>query len=182
MRKVGVIMSNLSARGGANLKYVRKLRGLTANQLASLMMERFGVSISPSALSKYESGKLPISQEMVAQFAFCLDCSIATLMDGLDLTQNSTDSVHELRKLPPDVHEIFYWVATQWHGDIVALVTAFGQYAAVPEEYRKAAMLELLTQKEQAIIDGAMAEASTPECVKRNLPHLEDLLGALYKG
>lgn len=175
-------MSELTTRGGANLHHMRKARGMTASRLADMMMERFGVSLSPSIISKYESGAVAMTQPLVAQFAACLDCSVATLMDGLDLSQNRSDSVQELRKLPPDVHEIFYWVATRWDGDIVALVTAFGQYAAVPEEYRKYAMMELLTQKSRAITAGDMAVSDTPDCVTRNLPHLEELLGSRYGG
>lgn len=172
--------SELTKRGGANLRHIRKSRGLTAEDLASRMLEMFSEDISASAILKYESGDRPITQEYTAMFAAFLDCSIAALMDGLDLNQTRSENITELRKLPPVVHDIFYWVATKWQGNIIALATAFGLYAATPGRYRKFAMMEILTQKEHAIREGAMKQEEIPSCISQGIPTVEELLGGLY--
>ena len=154
--------TELSKRGGANLRYVRKRRGMTTDDLCDLMMQKFGEEISPSAILKYECGDRPISQVLTAQFAACLNCSIATLMDGMDMSQEPKPDVQELRKPPPVVHDIFYWCAPRWNGNIVALATAWGLYAATPGRYRKYAMMELLNQSERAVSDGAMKYEDIP--------------------
>lgn len=172
--------SELSIRGGANLRYIRKLRGLSTDDLAGLMAARFGTDITGSAICKYESGDRPITQALTAEFAAVLNCSVATLMDGLDLNQTPAPETQELRQLPKIVHEIFHWVATVWKGNIVALATAFGLYAATPGRYRKYAMMELLTQVSAAIQDGAIDQEDIPACIRQGIPTVEQLLGGLY--
>lgn len=172
--------TDLSARGGANLRYIRKLRKLSAEELSSRMMELFGEDVSASAIRKYEAGERPITQEYTAKFAKALNCSVAALMDGLDLSQEPTAQIQELRLLPRVVHEIFHWVATKWQGNIVALATAFGLYAATPGRYRKYAMMELLVQKDKAIQDGVMTESDIPDCIRSGIPAVEEELGGLY--
>lgn len=172
--------TELSTRGGANLRNIRKLRGLSAEELSARLMERYRQDISASAILKYESGDRPITQEHTAIFAACLDCSVAALMDGMDLSQPRSDTFRELRRLPQPVHEIFYWCATKWRGNIVALATAWGLYAVTPGRYRKYAMMELLSQKDRAIQDGALQEADIPACIRSGIPTVEELLGGLY--
>ena len=172
--------SELSMRGGSNLRYIRRLRGMTVEDLSAAMMQLFGEDLSPSAISKYESGVRPITQEHTAKFAKCLNCSIASLMDGLDLNQEPVNDTRELRMLPVVVHQIFHWVATRWDGNIVALATAWGLYAATPGRYRKYAMMELLTQKDNAVRAGDMKETDIPDCIRKGIPSVEALLGGLY--
>lgn len=172
--------SDLSKRGGSNLRYIRHLRNMSAEDLSAKMMELFGEDVSASAIMKYESGERPITQEHTSKFASCLGCNIATLMDGLDLSQTQTTTIQELRSLPRVVHEIFYWVATKWHGNIVSLATAFGLYAATPARYRRYAMMELLSQIDRAVSEGAIRWEDIPSCIRQGIPALQRSLGSLY--
>lgn len=171
----------LRKRGGENLRAIREMRGLTCKQLADRVAERYGIQIGADSICKYERGTVPVAADMVAIFAACLDCSVATLMDGMDLNQPRSETVQELRMLSRDSHETFHWVATKWRGDADALITAFGAYAATPGRYRKYAMMELLVQIDRAIRDGSMKKEDIPPSVLRGLPHVEELLGGLYE-
>lgn len=173
--------SDISVRGGSNLRYMRTMRCLSLSQLSALMMERFGEEVSESTISRYESGDRPLTQQLIVHFAACLNCSVATLMDGLDLSQPKQDTVQELRMLSPDSHETAHWISTKWQGDADALITAWGAYAATPGPYRKFAMMELLIQMDHAIHDGKLSMDDIPPSVLRGLPHVEELLGGLYE-
>lgn len=170
----------LRKRGGENLRAIREMRGLTCKQLADRIAERYGIVIGADSISKYERGSVPLSGDMIPIVAACLDCSIAALMDGLDLNQPRSEIVQELRMLSHDSHSTLRWVGTEWRGDADALITAFGAYAATPGRYRKYAMMELLIQMDRAIRDGAISIEDIPPSVLRGIPHVEELLGGLY--
>ena len=170
----------LRKRAGENLRFMRTSRRMTALDLAIKLNEEFGETITESAILKYEKGERPMSQERVVQFAFCLNCSVASLMDGLDLNQERRQEKKELRQLPRSVHAIFHWVATSWKGNIAVLATAFGLYAATPHKYRRHAMMELLSQIDKAVKKGDLRQDDIPECIRIGIPALERSLGNLY--
>lgn len=156
------------------------MRSLTAEKLSEEYEGRTGKKLSSDAIVKLERGIRPINLEQIIDFALVLDCSIQTLLEGTDPRLSQTETTKEMRMLSEQSNRVMRWVGSEWEGDSDALITAFGMYAAVPGEYRKWAMLELLTQKGKAIESGAMTEGDIPDCVKEGMPHLEELLGGLY--
>lgn len=166
--------TDFSIRIGRNLRNLRKMRGVSAKQLA----DRAGMT--EDNIRKMERGEREISVEFMVAASVILKCSTQALLDGLDPRTSPEQAEKEIRMLSEQSHRTMVWVASEWQGDMDALITAFGFYAAVPGRYRKYAMMELLNQKEKAINDGAITEKDIPESVREGVPHLQELLGGLY--
>ena len=167
----------VSCRVGRNIRNVRKLRGLTLEALSDTMAGRTGREVSADAIAKYERGNRALSYGAIVDFAVALDCSIQTLIDGTDPRQEAHTERREMRMLSAQSSRVMGWIGSEWEGDSDALITAFGLYAATPDEYRRWAMLELLTQINQAIAAGAMTWEDVPGEIRAGIPHLETTLG-----
>lgn len=65
------------AQIGANLRSIRKDRGMTQEQLAGML------GSSKQVLSRYERGERCLTLSTAAQYAHCLRIPLSALTDGL---------------------------------------------------------------------------------------------------
>lgn len=164
---------------GKNLSSIRKLRGLTLEGLADRVKSEAGVNMSPSQLGRYERNERSVSVNDLIILAIALDCNVQTLLDGIDPRMGElAETKREVSRLSPEDHRILRYIATDWGGDIHALMIADGCYAALPSDYAVRAMMALMGEVASALANGEMDASSLPP----GLPYLEERIGNLING
>ena len=159
--------TEFSRRQGANLRALRKMRGLTVNELADL------IGASPDAVRRYERGVRTVTTELLMKWCVCLNCSEQSILVNLDPRTASEDApTSEFRNLTAEESRIMRYLATQWDGDVHALILAMRLYAALPEEGRAAVIMEMILQRDKYL---------TPEEYPVGMDYIEQALGGLYK-
>ena len=161
--------NNFSTRLGRNLKAIREKRGLTAEQVA----ERIG--ITADSVYKYERGERRLSVEVMMQGVAALEDSVMNVLRGLD-PRGYHDDGKAYNILSPSESKIMRYLATDWKGDIHALVIADGLYAALPEEYRREVIMAMVMQADRAVADGKLKQDQLPE----GMEYMLQQLGKLY--
>lgn len=170
-------MGDINNRIGQNLREVRKLRGLSGEALAELMQQH-GVNISQDTIRRYERGERFVTAEEVIVFADVLNCSTQALVDGADPSMGTVPHTKKkFGRLLPEDHKILRNLAGNWDGDIHALIIADGIYAAIPPERRRAIIMELCVQADEAVRSGEMTIDDLPE----GIAYMQQQLGGLYK-
>lgn len=160
-----------STRLGDNIRRIRKLRGLTAAELSQKL------DITPDELRKYERGERTLSVERMITFASALDCSVQNLLEGLDSRSGGMlPSSNLIRMMTPDEHRIMHYMATDWDGDVRALIIACGIYMVLPPRRRREAMMAMDVIKDEALLANEISPADLPE----DMEYFQRALGALY--
>jgi len=80
MAKHKIETTKIDAQIGANLARLRKLRGMSREELG----ETLTTPITHQAVSKYEQGKTRIPSSSLAEFARALNVKVADLFAGID--------------------------------------------------------------------------------------------------
>lgn len=168
-------MGKINDRVGSNLRNIRLARGLTAEELSSLLIEKYGIDMSSYALLRYERGHARLTVEDKIILSHALDCNAYALEDGADPDGPVVPEGREVKKLGAEEHQILHRIATSWPGDRRALILAIGCYAALPEAYALNAMLALGAEVTRALADGAIS----PNALPAGLPYLEQHLGTM---
>lgn len=168
--------SDTSINFGNNLRAIRQRRGLSSEQVAMRLADQ-GVQLSGRAIRNYENGERECTVDMMVHLAVALDCSLQTLLAGLDPRMDGDERQAEFKLLTPFEHGVFSFMATEWDGDRHALILFDALYMALPPKYRREAPLSLFAQAEMAVRDGAVR----PEQLPPNMDYLEQKWRELYK-
>lgn len=156
---------------GANLKRMRKRRGWTAEDVSEKL------NISLDTVYKYEAGKRMVPPDRLMQAAVLLNCSLLDIYAGLD-PRSKWDSDKELNVLMPESSVTMRYLATEWHGDVDALVAYMGTVAILPEEIRREVYMDVAILRDKLIAAGTIQKSQLPP----GTPYMEQQLGGLYPG
>lgn len=154
---------------GENLRRMRNARGWTVEYVAEKM------EMSVDAVRKYESGQRRLHGELIQRAAQMLDCSILDIFAGLD--PRKPNVIIELNKLSPAASRIMYRLATEWDGDIEALVRYIGMLAAFPVEERREEYMRGTIRRDELIWEGRIKPEDLPE----DMETMERSLGGYYE-
>lgn len=171
----------IAERVGLNIKSMRMIRAMTLDKLSQRIEQLTGETITANTIGKYERGTILPGLDKLMLLAIGLDCNLTSLQEGIDPRREAQTEFREMRMLSGQSGDIMRWVSSEWEGDTDALITSFGLYAATPGEYRKFAMMELFQQMQRAIDAGAITWEEIPEPIRNGIPHVQVLLGGLYK-
>lgn len=161
---------------GENIRSVRRLRGMTGEALSRAIQAKCGCTISDGAIRRWERNERSVTVGDLIMLAIALDCSLQTLLDGLDPRMgNVPETKGKIGMLSPEDHQILRHLATDWRGDIHALIVAMGVYGALPEPYARDAMIGLMLQMAEAIRNGELSVHDLPD----GIPYLEKKIGGL---
>lgn len=165
----------INAKAGNLLRENRLMCGMSADQLSDAVMEKCGADISPGAIRRYERGERGLSLEDTILFAVAMDINVQNLLEGLDPRQTSLPKHKRIGKLSNIVHDILVKIATEWRGNVDALMIACAVYSSLPTKYALAAIMGLMEQLHLALKDGAIAVNDLPQ----GLSILEQEIGKL---
>ena len=153
---------------GANLRRLRERRGLSALQVAYML------DMSPDAVRKYERGERDPGIANIIRAQNSIHCSIMTIFSGLI---DESDGGREYNTLSARCSRIMRWLATDWDGDIEALVLLMGLIASFPEEQRRELYMEACLTKDRLLASGKLSAADLPDGIE----YMESKIGSLYE-
>lgn len=163
---------------GSNIRSIRKLRGISADELADRVMQLAGYPISAGTIRRYERGDRLVSGEEIVLLAIALDCSVQAILDGVDPRMGTVKKTGRMvGRLSPEDHRILRSLATDWDGDVHALIIAGGVYAAFPPERRREAIMGLMSHMDEAIRAGEISVEDLPQ----GLLYLQQEIGSLFE-
>ena len=155
---------------GQNLKRMRKKRGWSAKFVATQL------GLAEDTIYKYESGVRMVPADLVMQAACLLNCSILDVYAGLDPRQPNA-STKELNVLSPDSSATMRWLATEWTGDVEALIAYLGTVALLPEDAREDIYMDALKVRDALLQEGKLTHDQLPP----GTAYMEHQLGGLHE-
>ncbi len=164
---------------GENIRSVRRLRGMTAEELAQAIQTKCDYTITDGAIRRWERNERSITVDDLIMLAVSLECSLQTLLDGLDPRMGDVPETHgKIGMLSPEDHQILRHLATDWRGDIHALIVADGVYGCLPERLAMDAIMHMMELLQLGIQSGEIRVKDLPQ----GLPYLEEKIGGLANG
>lgn len=157
-------------RLGSNLRAIRERNGLSAERIGEIM------GLSTDSVLKYEQAQRKLPLDLLIKAADVLHVSIMTILAGLD-SDSYVQPGTEYNVLSPASRMILTGIATQWDGDVEALIIYLGLVASFPEEYRRDLYRDAAIMKDKLIASGIMSEAQLPP----GIGYMESQIGNLYK-
>ncbi len=153
---------------GSNLRRLRERRGLSALQVAYML------DISPDAVRKYERGERDPGIANIIRAKNSIHFNIMTIFSGL---LDETEGGREYNNLSARCSRIMHWLATDWDGDIEALVLFMGLVASFPEDQRRELYMEACLMKDSLLASGRLSPCDIPE----DIEYMEEKIGSLYE-
>ena len=162
-------IENENAIIGGNLRRLRINRGWSTEYTGELM------GLSASAIRNYEAGRRHITPGLIMKAAVVLNCSLLDIYSGLD--PRVEDNGKELNVLSRESSMIMRHLATEWDGDVEALITFLGLVAMFPPEERREIYMIAAITKDRLLKAGTIRAEDLPQ----NLPYMEQQLGKLFE-
>lgn len=162
--------SDILIRLGRNLSEIRSRRNLSAAQIGEML------GISADAVRKYERGDRELGIVRLVRAHKLLDCSYMSMLDGLDSDSGSSSPGREFNVLSPTASSILADLATNWDGDIEALIVFIGMVASWPEENRREFYLQGTIINDQLLASHTI----TPESQPPGMQYMLSGIGKLY--
>lgn len=164
---------------GENIRSVRRLRGMTGEALSRAIQSKCGCTISDGAIRRWERNERAVSVDDLIMLAIALDCSLQTLLDGLDPRMGDVpETKGKIGMLSPEDHQILRHLATDWRGDIHTLIVADGVYGCLPEHLALEVIMYMMELLHRGIQSGEVRVQDLPQ----GLPYLEEKIGGLANG
>ena len=155
-------------RIGSNLRTLREHRGLTAMDIAAML------DISPDAVRKYERGERDPGIATLIRAKAAISCNFMSFLSGID---DDSAAGTEYNVLSARCSRIMHWLATDWSGDIEALVIFMGLVASFPEQARRDIYMSAALLKDELLRSGTMSPSDLPAGIE----YMEQKLGELYE-
>ena len=115
--------------------------------------------------------------ERVIDACVALDCSTQNVIEALDPRLSGAAPITKvMNALSPPEHKIMHYMATDWDGDVRALIIACGIYMVLPPHRRREAMMAMEVIKDEALLANEISPADLPE----DMEYFQRALGALY--
>lgn len=162
--------SEILKRLGQNLADLRDRRGLSAANIGEML------GITADAVRKYERGDRELGIVRLVRTHEQLDCSYMSILDGLDSATSTDAPSREFNVLSPTASRIMERLATQWDGDIEALIVFIGMVANWPEEYRREFYLQGTIINDHLLADHTI----TPESQPPGMDYMLSGIGKLF--
>lgn len=153
---------------GGKLRDIRERRGLSAEKVGELM------NLSADAVRKYERGDRELGIVRIVRVKNALNCNYMTMLSGLD--DDYDDENKEFHILSTTSSQIMIHLATDWDGDIEALIIFMGLIAAFPEEERREIYMLGEIVKDRLLANRVI----TPDDLPPGMNYMENRLGELY--
>lgn len=156
---------NINVKIGGNLRKLRINRGWSAEYTGEL------IDLTASSIHNYEAGRRKITPELIMKASEILNCSILDIFYGVD------ENGKELNMLSKESSKIMRYLATDWEGDVEALITFLGLVAMFPPEERREIYMIAEITKDRLLHAGTINAADLPP----KLPYMEEQLGRLFE-
>ncbi len=134
------------------------------------------MGISQDAVRKYKRGDREAGVIRIVRIHEALGCSYMSLLDGLDSTEETDSPVREFNVLSRNASGILSHLATQWDGDIEALIVFLGMVANWPEDVRRDFYLQGTIINDKLLSDGSIDRSSLPP----GMDYMQSSIGNLY--
>lgn len=135
---------------GANIRRVRKVRGLSMQDLSNYIAKITGEDISPSMIGMWERGDRRISGYYINILCKALGCTPNLIFPEYD-TITKTGIMQEFNALPDYEQQIMEYAATKWNGDMHALINFVGLYMQLSPEARSNVAFSTLCQYQEEV-------------------------------
>lgn len=117
------------------LHNIRTLRGYTLKYVANKFAEITGDIISEQTISAWERGTRRIYADQLYTLSLIYGCSMETLMNK-PCDRTGSRVVDEINSLPPHEKDIIMYIATEWDGDVHALINSVAEYVSLKPQSR----------------------------------------------
>lgn len=155
---------------GRNLTNIRTLRGLTVENLADLL------DVSIDAVYKYERGDRVMTIPFKYYAAEKIGCNPQEFEDGLDRLDDP-DLLRKPMKITSDAtHKNLRWLATEFDGDVDALVVFAVMVARWPLAKRRDFFLQATISNDEMLASGELDPADQPA----GMAYMQRCIGDLY--
>lgn len=156
---------------GQNLKAARERRGWSVQLVADKM------DFCKDTVYKYEAGQREMKAKQIVKAAHILNASYETLLAGLKPDGSDQELAgKEFNVLSPAVSVALARLATEWDGNIEALMIFACMIAAFPEYERRELYMQGNILKDRLLSEGVIKEADLPP----GISYMESELGRLY--
>lgn len=155
---------------GQNLNNLRSRRGMSASDTGKVM------ELSPDAIYKFERGDRELGIIRLVRIHERLNCSYMSILDGLDGTHYSDKGSMEFNVLSPVTSAIMRNLATQWNGDIEALLIFAGMVASWPEEERRELYMQSTIINDRLLQEGVISKEDQPDGIR----YMINQIGKMY--
>lgn len=161
----------LSVALGRNLKNIRLLRGLSAENIADM------IGITLDSVYKYERGERDMTIAFKYRAAEAIGCNPQEFEDGLDRLGTRGQPIRKPMRVTSQVtHDNLRWMASEWDGDVDALVTFAAMVARWPKDQRRELYMQANIQNDRLIAEGIIDPADQPA----GMDEMRQANGALY--
>lgn len=155
---------------GQNLKNARERRGLSVQYVADHM------DFCKDTVYKYEAGKREMLVKTLVRASVMLNANYETLLAGLKMDGSEQYAGKEFNVLAPETSKLLMNLATNWDGNIDALMVFAAMVAAWPEEVRRELYMQATITTDQLIADGIISPADLPP----GMDFMQSEIGNLY--
>ena len=156
-------------RLGSNLRAIRERNGLSAERIGEIL------GLSTDSVLKYEQGQRKLPIELLVKAADVLHVSIMTILAGM-APESYVKPGTEYNVLSPCSSMILNTIATDWDGDVEALIIYLGLVSAFPDIYRRDLYRDAAIMKDTLLANGIIKEEQLPP----GLDYMESQIGNLY--
>lgn len=136
---------------GANLRKMRKMRGLTLTQLADALSQQLNIDYTSQAIAMWEAGSRRMWAGTVIGLAAVLQCPVSMLLDMGD-----SDPGEKLQTISKRARQSLDY-AFRWDGDKKALAEFNRLYMSLPPSSRERIAFAGLAEYERCAEDGTAA-------------------------
>ena len=121
---------------GANLRYYRKLAGLSLLELSETLAEQHGVHLSGNYISMLERGERRISAEQLDVICKALNITPNQMYPDYKLSVPE-ELAQAYNSLPQEEKDTILYATNHWDGNVHALIQFMDLYMALPRNLRQ---------------------------------------------
>lgn len=153
---------------GANIREIRKLRGLSIQELSNTILSKCGEDFSANLISMWERGERRISVSQLDCICKGLCCTPNLLCPGYN-SEPSQRVLQEYTALTEDEKRILEYAALEWDGNTHALIQFAALYMALPRRLRESIAFVGISAFEKGLKENAIP----PDAPKVDVLYIE---------
>lgn len=159
---------HIEQKKGANIRDLRTARGMSLDEFADAIAEKWGEPVAANTVGYWERGERMISSTALMYISQALSCPYSAIYRGIDYRIAAMDTLEllwvEIASLPEQTQKTLINAGTTYDGDKLAL-GAFMQLCILdlPPEYRREVFGMGLYMREKAEADGVVPPAPAEE-------------------
>lgn len=135
------------------------------------------MGLCQDAVYKYEAGKREMSVRMMVRASEVLNASYTTILAGLKDDGSAPYAGMEFNVLAPTSTAILMKLATEWNGDIDALIIFMAMVASWPEDMRREMYMHGTIINDRLLDEGVISPDQQPP----GMDFMLSQIGKLYQ-